>query len=334
MLSTLVFLGAVIVCFSSITALSAMNGPFERSFEMTYAVHLEPLSAAAKQVHIWIPLAASNRHQTIQRRIIQAPVPYRITRDPEYGNDILFLDLRELKRPLDLAIRYETLVREEALLASTEILPPDTLPDSAKSLYLKSGSAMVVNRAIRDLAQRVTAGAATSTEKARAIYRYVIERMTYEKETPGWGNGDTLRACAVGAGNCTDFHSLFISLARAVGIPARFEIGLLFPDKPEGDIPGYHCWASFYLPGKGWIPVDASEAWKHREKVDYFFGTYDPNRLELSNGRDIELIPRPASGPRNIFFFPYAEADGKAVAKDRIKTEFKFRGLEVKNDNV
>jgi hypothetical protein len=42
--------------------------------------------------------------------------------------------------------------------------------------------------------------------------------------------------------------------------------------KREGDIPGYHCWAEFYLDGVGWVPVDASEASKFPAKRDYFFG--------------------------------------------------------------
>jgi len=184
---------------------------------------------------------------------------------------------------------------------------------------------MVVDKRIRELAEVVTAEAQTPLEQVQAIYRFVIERMTYEKQTPGWGRGDTLRACEVGTGNCTDFHSLFISLTRAKGIPARFTIGLPVPEKLEGEIPGYHCWAEFYLGGVGWIPVDASEAWKNREKLDYFFGTYDPNRLAVSTGRDIQLIPKPANGPVNIFFKPYVEVDGKSF--DGIETRFRFRDL-------
>ena len=149
--------------------------------------------------------------------------------------------------------------------------------------------------------------------------------MTYEKQTPGWGTGDTLRACEVGTGNCTDFHSLFISLARARGIPARFQIGLPIPQKPEGEIPGYHCWAEFYLNGVGWVPVDASEAWKDRERLAYFFGTYDPNRLAVSMGRDIQLVPAPASGPVNIFFRPVVEVDGKTF--DGLELKFQFQDL-------
>ena len=54
---------------------------------------------------------------------------------------------------------------------------------------------------------------------------------------------------------------------------------------------GYHCWSQFYLDGYGWVPVDASEAWKHQEKKDYFFGALDEDRVKFSEGRDLVLAP-------------------------------------------
>ncbi len=306
-----------------------LESRLERAFQVTYDVRWEALPPAAGQVRIWIPLAASDRYQTIRRRLIRSSVPYRITRDPQYGNDILFLNLHPpLPQSLGLSIRYEAVVQGENVL----LLPPT--PDSAGQgddfrADLQSNRYMVVDEEIQELAQALTGAAQTPAQKAQAIYRYVIERMTYEKETPGWGLGDTSRACAVGTGNCTDFHSLFISLARAAGIPARFKIGLPVPQRAQGEIPGYHCWAEFFLEGIGWVPVDASEAWKDRAKIDYFFGTYDPNRLMVSRGRDIRLVPPSSQGPVNIFFFPFVEVDGELLGKDRIATQFHFRDLTV-----
>jgi transglutaminase-like putative cysteine protease len=44
--------------------------------------------------------------------------------------------------------------------------------------------------------------------------------MRYDKTGTGWGRGDVLYACDAKKGNCTDFHSLFIAMARSQGIPA------------------------------------------------------------------------------------------------------------------
>ena len=147
--------------------------------------------------------------------------------------------------------------------------------------------------------------------------------MAYDKTMPGWGRGDTRRACLLGKGNCTDFHSLFISMARAERIPARFKIGVVIPQEPSGVIPGYHCWAEFYEKGQGWVPVDASEAWKHPELADYYFGAHDPNRFLISVGRDIQLVPRQQGEPVNIFFSPYVEVDEQAFSDVGVEVRFK-----------
>jgi transglutaminase-like putative cysteine protease len=134
--------------------------------------------------------------------------------------------------------------------------------------------------------------------------------MKYDKSGTGWGHGDTLWACDSKRGNCTDFHSVFISMARSQKIPARFEMGLSLPEgQNSGQIAGYHCWAEFYTRERGWFPVDISEAWKNQEKKDYFFGAHDVNRVQFTVGRDIELRPRQHGERVNYLIFPYAELD-------------------------
>jgi hypothetical protein len=101
-------------------------------------------------------------------------------------------------------------------------------------------------------------------------------------------------------------------MARFQGIPARFEIGFpLPPDKDSADIAGYHCWSDFYIDGRGWIPVDISEAGKHPEKKNCFFGADDVNRVQFSMGRDITLSPAQQGKLLNYFVCPYVEVNGE-----------------------
>ena len=328
LLGILVFgVGAGLI-FSAASSAKISDSNRVRSFELTYGVQLESLPEEADQIQIWVPLAKTDRHQQVRTREIQTAYPYQILVDPEYDNDILYLSLeRPVPEQLNISIRYEAEVREVSHpIRGTRFTSPVQTEGVERDLYLSSRSFMVVNGRIQKLAASVTAGKETPLEKARAIYDYVIGHMTYEKETPGWGDGDTLRACDLATGNCTDFHSLFISLARASDIPARFRIGLPVPsDRTEGKIAGYHCWAEFFVDGAGWVPVDASEAWKHRERKEYFFGTYDPNRLAVSTGRDIRLGFESAQGPVNIFFYPRVEVDGELF--DGVETKFHFQDL-------
>ncbi|TMI23342.1 transglutaminase domain-containing protein, partial [Candidatus Bathyarchaeota archaeon] len=179
---------------------------------------------------------------------------------------------------------------------------------------------------IAELVKEHTTGDATAIQKARHIYDYVVATMRYDKSGEGWGRGDAIWACTSKRGNCTDFHSVFIGMMRSSGIPARFEIGFPLPEgKAEGDIPGYHCWAEFYLAGVGWVPVDASEAWKNPAKREFFFGAHDTNRVFFTYGRDIRLSPDHKSDLLNYFIYPYAETNGQPVKN--LQTHFSFRDV-------
>jgi transglutaminase-like putative cysteine protease len=110
-------------------------------------------------------------------------------------------------------------------------------------------------------------------------------------------------------------------------LPARFIIGFpLPPDKSSGSILGYHCWAEFYLEDRGWVPVDISEAIKHPDKHEYFYGTLDEHRVEFTMGRDIQLAPTPAPEPRNFFIYPVAMIDGKT--KENVDWTVAFKDVE------
>jgi transglutaminase-like putative cysteine protease len=267
---------------------------------------------------VWIPLAKTGREQRILRRDVHAQVPYTIAQDPDYGNDILHLMLEPpIPEHLEIAIEYHArLLGPDDALAD---LPPN-LDELQRNL--QPSGLVIVDDEVRARAKQATAGRLTLLARARGIYDQVRQTMAYDKTVPGWGRGDTRRACLLGKGNCTDFHSLFISMARAEWIAARFKIGVVIPREPSGVIPGYHCWAEFYEQGQGWVPVDASEAWKHPELADYYFGARDPNRFLISVGRDIHLVPRQQGEPVNIFFAPYVEVDGQAFSNVGVEVRF------------
>ena len=295
--------------------------PARRQFEVTYQAKMDGPPPGSQSVRLWIPLASSREGQTILKREISAPAAYQITRDPVYGNEMAYFDLRP---PIPEPFHFEARYRVEM---SSEDFERKNQEKDGLEKYLSSTHLMAVDEEVRKRAVSATGGRKTWLDKARGIYEDVIHRMSYDKTAPGWGRGDTVRACLLGKGNCTDFHSLFISMAHAAEIPARFKIGLTLPNGAGGEIPGYHCWAEFYEEGKGWRPVDASEAWKHPEKKETYFGNFDTNKFLISVGRDIDLVPRQSGPPVNIFFYPTIEADGKEW--QGAKTSFRFKDLKL-----
>jgi transglutaminase-like putative cysteine protease len=167
-----------------------------------------------------------------------------------------------------------------------------------------------------------------ATAKAKLFYDLVNKHLRYSKEGKGWGRGDSAWACDSKFGNCSDFHSLFISLARSQKIPAKFEIGFpLPPMRGSGTVGGYHCWAFFRPDDKGWVAVDISEANKNPRLRDYYFGHLTEDRVGFSTGRDLELVPRQKGKPLNFFVYPYVEVDGREYPQEKIDKKFSYRDV-------
>lgn len=282
----------------------------EDRFEFTYRVTLPALEGEGR---LWLPLARSDAFQTIVRSEIVAPRQYGQTSDRDYGNDILWMALAPADSGKTIEARYEVRRSEKpAYAAAAEDRERDLRPERLVPRHQK----------FQAIAEEVTRGKTSARQKGRALYDHTLARMKYDKSGEGWGRGDALYACEARAGNCTDFHAYFIALARAAGLPARFAIGFTIPaDRDEGVIAGYHCWAEFYAEGE-WIPVDISEAARHPELTEYYFGHHPANRFELSVGRDLAPDPLPAGGPINFLVYPLLEVGQAAVP---VEMEFHFR---------
>jgi transglutaminase-like putative cysteine protease len=261
------------------------------SAHFIYDFQIQEIPETAQRVRAWIPIPESSEFQEVRRLKIQ-PQGGEIHRDPVYQNSIFYLEWKApFTSPPAAALSFEIVRREK-------IAHPENTPLLDRYLQPDQLGAM---------------------DKARGIYDHVLRHMEYNKDAPGWGSGDTSRACAVGKGNCSDFHALFISMARAANIPARFHYG--YSLKPGGEA-GAHCWAEFHDDNLGWVPVDISEADKNPASADYYFGHLSEDRIQFSTGRDIVLDPPQSNGPLNFFINPYVEVDGRVHEKIHLLTRY------------
>jgi len=296
-----------------------------RSFTFTYVTHVSAIPSGTHQLRIWLPLPYEERSQAVSDLKVETPARFKIEHEKEYGNRYAYfaLDSEDVKGPFDVRLTFHA-QRFEHRVALNMTNDPPAQPLVSPARFLLPDRLVPISREIAQLSGQQTAGATEPIEKARRLYNYVVSTMHYDHDGTGWGRGDAVWACENKHGNCTDFHSLFIAMARAAGIPARFEIGFSLPiGVSQNAIGGYHCWAEFYVQGIGWIPVDASEASKNKDMTDYFFGATDQNRVMFTLGRDIRLKPGQKGAPLNYFVYPYAELDGKPF--DGLKNEFSFR---------
>jgi len=301
--------------------------PPKRTFRFTYNFTVKDIPSGAKRVRVWVPVPQTDQHQTVRVLAVKAPAKTRMTQEPEYGNRMVYVEMQApAAGKAEFTLQYEVTRREYSRGDYAQLERKDQKPglvSVSMNRLVAPDSLIPTDGKIKTLALDVTGSQPGTIAKAKAAYDYFFTNMRYDKTGSGWGRGDALWACDAKHGNCTDFHSPFIGVLRSDGIPARFDIGFPLPEnKDKGDISGYHCWAEFYATKTGWVPVDISEAWKAKEKHDYFFGSVDANRVQFSTGRDITLSPKQDGPALNYFVYPYVEVDGKPYEK--LDKQFSF----------
>ncbi|MFQ5512962.1 MAG: transglutaminase-like domain-containing protein [Myxococcota bacterium] len=291
-------------------------------YELEYRLELDPLANAGPgEARLWVPLPSDTTYQRVLARRVEAPWRHRLTRD-RHGNAFVYLERGSAAPGGVLRLRFTVLRSPHRGVAQSSVRPGTPLDPS---LYLSPQRKIPLQGTIRKIAEKQAAGLETDEQKVRAFYDYVVEHMRYSKEGQGWGEGDAIWACTRKYGNCTDFHSLFIGMARSQGISARFVIGYPLPaESDEGQVRGYHCWTEVFVPRRGWLPLDASEAKKSGRK-DAYFGRLPSDRVEFTVGRDLVLEPPQRGEPLNYAIYPYAEVDGKPF--DTLPWTLRYRRL-------
>lgn len=268
-----------------------------------------------KTARVWLPLASTSPTQNVYLEKIEVPADYRQRTESKHGNRIAYF---EAKVPDDgrLAIRLEYQVVRYEIASSN--LP--ACSDDEKALYLQPNELVPTDDELINKLFPHGPPTGTRREIAKQVYERVLEHVDYQKpKGEPWGRGDAAWVCDSQFGNCSDFHSLFISICRSLGIPAYFEIGFSVPNQSgQTDIGGYHCWA-YFEEDQHWVPVDISEADKYPDQPsDQYFGRLSSDRVAFSRGRDLELTPATNQDKINFMIYPHVEVDGK------IHSQFEF----------
>lgn len=290
---------------------------------MEFDLSAQPVGEIVK---LWIPYPVSDQHQLISN--IRLSGDYAATGVYTVqinGTPLLYAEWPKGSKSRKLNLTFDV-EREELRRGALPIHEPAwNRADYAENLApTRLGP---INGVVKELADTIVANKTTVLERSKAIYDWTVENMYRDADTVGCGKGDVCYLLQKPGGKCTDISSVYIALSRAAGVPAREVFGLRLGKKSKQDISGWqHCWAEFFLPGYGWVPVDPADVLKAMlvEKLtldsprvtelrDYFWGGIDAYRFKLASGRDLTLNPPQSGQPLNTFGYPYAEVGGKPL---------------------
>ena len=304
------------------------------------------IPAGAHHVRVWFPIPREkDQPQAIRNLVIESGgVPTRITEDA-LGNRCVYVDLIDPKvDAFTLVTRFQVTRTEQRHVVDASATRPLNAAERAYfARWLEPTTNEVMDDQIRQLSHSIVGKETNPVRAARAIYDWVLDNVEYWVKDPANKKaspvGSATYCLSSRTGNCTDFHSLWTSLARAAGIPTRMVYGSFFKASLDGvdKDQSYHCWPEFWAPGIGWIPNDVAVAdifngpipmteknqplvtlttadgysGPDPAKVDWYFGNLDDRRVAWSMGRDLTMEPRQDAGPVNANPKGYVEVDGK-----------------------
>ena len=279
-----------------------------------------------KEINLWIPYPVSDNQQTISQVEISG----------DFANAAVYTDninhtpmlhavwengAKSRKLTIDFAVTRLEIIRGELPTRKVAWDPADY------AFYLAPTRLGPIDGIVGELSAEIVKGKTTVLDKARAIYDWTVENTYRNPQTIGCGEGDVCYLLSDPGGKCADISSIYVALARAAGVPTREVFGIRQGKKDGQNITTWqHCWAEFYLPGYGWMPVDPADVRKAmlqqdlklkddktKEYRDYFWGGLDAYRVRVGEGRDLILNPPQQGETVNYLMYPFAQVGGETL---------------------
>lgn len=326
-----------------------------RTFEVVTSVELKNPKGAS---HIWLPAALlldTPYQRTRSNRFSAEGGTARLIKDKQNSLGIVSAIFPPGVKPkLTLTSRVAL---KNYIVDLSSSGPKQHVSRSELDYFLQPTRYVPTDGIVRDTALKATAGATSDTEKARAIYDWVVKNTFRDPKIRGCGRGDIRFMLESGdmGGKCADLNALYVGLARSVGLPARHVYGLRIAKSDLGykslglatdkATKGQHCRVEVYLRDHGWVPVDPADVRKvvleeppgNRPLADELvsrahdrlFGSWEMNWMAYNYAHDVEL-PGSSSKPLVYFMYPQAEtSEGRVDPFDPDNFSYEITAREI-----
>jgi transglutaminase-like putative cysteine protease len=309
--------------------------------EFQIVTKLEVANAKGKS-QAWIPVPSVNEKDWFKSSPSQWTTNGKagLKSDPKYAAGLVHVEWADTEAAPVIEVASVIKVRDRAVDLSKPA-KVDALSAAERKLYLGASDLIPTGGIVKETADKITKGAKTDLERARAIYEWVVENTFRDAKVRGCGIGDIAAMLKTGnmGGKCADINALYVGLARAAGLPARDVYGLrVAPSKFGYKSLGagsaviskaQHCRSEVYLANFGWVPVDPADVRKvaleeppANLKIDdpkvvaarqALFGSWETNWLAYNFAHDVAL---PGSNGPKLGFLMYPQAENASMRLD------------------
>lgn len=238
--------------------------------------------------------------------------PYYLTELPEIGISELDARLSNPDGLREYTFSYQLLPElEDAFRMVSQgqiVIPASYLPElNGEVLDLNRPYANRVRQiytqlpestatALRELADQAGLTKLSYGDLPEAVAAFVRDSADYDLSTARMPRGADFAVWFLQdseTGYCVHFASACVAMLRALGVPARFVSGYVVQAQADQwttvTVDNAHAWAEYYVPGIGWLPLEATPA----RGVSDTAGLNSPNS-EATEPAPAATVTRPA----------------------------------------
>ena len=194
------------------------------------------------------PLSCHNQTVLDWRIDVDCDARLREARDG-YGNCLHALYVDQPVTTLSITASGQVITDDRAGVVAG--LPSDLPP----AVFLRPTLLTSPDEALHDFAAEVCAQSPAPIDRLHALSAALHERLTFDADSTDASTPAAV-AFAAGRGVCQDFAHVFITAARAAGIPARYVSGHLFRRDGTNAQPASHAWTEAWVEDLGWVAFD------------------------------------------------------------------------------
>lgn len=229
----------------------------ERRVRVTYEVVFRATGSGAVEgltAHLAIPRDIPGQH--LLSKLELSPEPTRMETD-RWGQQVAVIELGTLSGGTTRSVKWQgdfALFRTRFHIVP-EVVDAGEFPVDTRDYLADDKKYDLQSQTVGKLVDELTQGREGTYRRARAIYQHLTEVIKYDRSS-GWNNAATV--LERGTGSCSEYTFALVALLRRAGIPARY-VGALSERGDEASFDDvFHRWAEAYLPGYGWVPIDAN----------------------------------------------------------------------------
>ncbi len=234
-------------------------------YEINFNFPLRNDGALARDETVTLPPDLNNQQTTIES-LNPKPFNTRLDADGNILADYHVAAHQHFTVTTKVAIAVKYLDYDLAASKTKAAIPAELVRQyTGSAQYWQTGGA------VAKAAASVTKPDAPVIDNVRALYQFVIDKLTYNPAKIKFNVRQGAAAALANPTNvvCLEYADLLVALLRSQGIPARMPIGYAYSGGLKASpavADSLHAWVEAYVPGIGWMTLDPT--WG--EKFDEF----------------------------------------------------------------